>query len=116
VHADELVRPVGDRGEARDGNGACVGGEIGVRGHDFADRAEDLFLDFTLLGRGLDHEVCLFERLDGGRRPDALETGLHSLVRDHVALDLAVHVAFDHGHAPGQGIVGNIGHDDIIPG
>ncbi len=116
VHADELVGPVGDRGEARDRNGRRIGGEIGVGRNDLADRAEDLLLDFALFRGRFDDDISRLVSLDGGGGLDPLEAGLHGLVGDHVAQDLAMHVAFDRGDALGERLVGNIGHDHVIAG
>ena len=66
---------------------------------------EDLALDVLLLGRRLDDEIAVAERVERFRRRDVLERRLRVLFLDDVLGDLARHVAVD-GREPGLDAVG----------
>ena len=105
MNADEALRPVGRRGQARDRDRRGIAADDGLGLEHRAEAGEDRALDVFLLGRGLDHEVAIAQCLQCVRRGDAFEPGLALFFGDALAADLPRHVAVD-GRDPSSHPVG----------
>ena len=57
VHADDAVRPLGHAGDFGDRNRGGVAGEDGFGRSHLVELAEQLVLEFAVLGNGLDDEL-----------------------------------------------------------
>ena len=81
-----------------------------------AEIGEDAALDVFLLGRGLDHEVAVAERVVAVGRRDALERGLALVVGDALAAHLPRHVAVDGGDAGLDAVGGDVVEQHVEAG
>ncbi len=73
---------------------------------------EDVALHVLALGRGLDHEVAVAERIEPGRGRDERERRLSLLLRDLAALGLAAEIAVDRLDRARQGLGVDVVQDD----
>ncbi len=116
VHADDLVRTLGLRGELCDGDGAGVGGEDRVGWEDAVEVAEDLRFDGELFGRGFDGQVAAAEgfKVEGGG--DSGSGGCGFLFGEFRFGCLAGEIFLDGGEAAVEEWLLEVVEDDIEAG
>ena len=101
MDADEMLRPVGDRGEPGDRDRRRVGRKHAVGLQHRAELGEDLALDVLVLRRRLDHEIAIGKGLErSSGRPDPVHRlGMRRHI-DLLALDLAGEMVLSIREAP----------------
>jgi signal transduction histidine kinase/CheY-like chemotaxis protein len=112
VHADDALRPPGDRGDLVDVEGRGVGGEDGVGpGHPVQTR-EHLLLEGHLLEDGFDHEVGIGHRADVGGALDEPHALLDVLSGEPPLAGRGLVILAHHAQTPLQRVPGHLDHRD----
>ena len=115
MHADELVGPLGGRGDGRDGDGGGIGGQNGLGLADLIQLGEDGLLDVQVLDGGLYHQIGIRSQVQVGGKSDlAGNGGLAGLVQ--LALGhLLVQALVQTGLTGLDDLIADVAHHDVKP-
>ncbi len=116
MQADEPLRPVGDRGQARDRDRGGVGGEQRAVAQVRLQGAEDLLLDLFVFGGSLDGEVGAADLLQAFGAADTGK-GAHAFIfADDSARNLPGHVVVNERKALRDAVGSQVVEEHIVAG